>query len=325
MKLSSSLFALSLLLSQGVSQSKDLKPSSLRKAEVDGDVEKQGHARSLLSKTVDVSHSGRNLQAIAGGAILQPGSYTSTIALSLTGIVYLDQGTDPASEWTFTINGAFTTAAACKVIFLDDSIGNPANVHWVIDAAASLGAGSYVVGAMDIAAAATVGAGGTIGGAIDAVGAVTVAAGSNVNGAIVSGGAVTVGAESNILGAIDAGGGVTLGANTNVLGTIDAVGAVALGAGDFVDGTITSDAAIALGATANVNGDLISTTNAAITLGAGATFGATVEAPTVEAPTSGASGDPHCKSSLYSQRLDLTLRRLQFTLNSNLHFYSYCL
>jgi cytoskeletal protein CcmA (bactofilin family) len=275
MKLASSLFALSLLLSQGVAQSKDLKPSSLRKAEVVGDVEKEGHDLSLLSKTVDVSHSGRNLQAIAGGTILPPGDYTSDMALSLTGIVYLDPEGDSNAEWTFTINGAFTTAADSHVIFLADSVGDPANVHWVIkDAAASLGADSYVVGTMDVGAAVTVGAGGTIGGAVKAGGAVTAAAGSNV------------------LGAIDSDAAVTLGADSNVDGIINAVGAVTLGADAAVDGSITSDAAIDLGANAKVNGTLLSTTDSAITVGSGATY---------QTPSSGASGDPHCKCSLYSQ------------------------
>jgi hypothetical protein len=68
MKLSFPLFALSLLHGQGVSHSKDLKPSSLRKAEVVGDVEKQGQDLSLLLQSkaiaaeavhtfVDISHS----------------------------------------------------------------------------------------------------------------------------------------------------------------------------------------------------------------------------------------------------------------------------
>jgi cytoskeletal protein CcmA (bactofilin family) len=257
MKLSSSLFALSFLLNQGVSQSKDWTPSSLRKAEVVGDVEKQGHDLSLLSKTVDVSHSGRNLEAIAGGSTLVAGSYASVGALSLTGILYLDPQGDSTSQWILTVNGAFTMAADCKVMFLDDS-GDPANVVWVIGNAgpASLGAGAYIIGKMDVAGAVTIGAGGTIDGAVNAGGAVTVAA------------------------------------DSNVLGEIEAVGAVTLGAGSFVDGSITSDAAISLGADAQVNGSLLSTTNAAITLGAGAT---------IQTPTSGASGDPHCKCCLYSQ------------------------
>jgi hypothetical protein len=51
------LFALSLLLSQGVSQSKDLKPSSLRKAEVVGNVEKQGQDLSLVvSKAIEAEY-----------------------------------------------------------------------------------------------------------------------------------------------------------------------------------------------------------------------------------------------------------------------------
>jgi hypothetical protein len=53
MKLSFPLFALSLLLSQGVSQSKDLKPSSLRKAEVvDGDCDSQ--ALSILGSCTEI-------------------------------------------------------------------------------------------------------------------------------------------------------------------------------------------------------------------------------------------------------------------------------
>jgi hypothetical protein len=79
MKLSFPLFALSLLHGQ-VSQSKDLKPSSLRKAEVVSDVEKQGQDLSLLLQSkaiaaesvhtsVNVSHSiARHLEGTASWA-----------------------------------------------------------------------------------------------------------------------------------------------------------------------------------------------------------------------------------------------------------------
>jgi cytoskeletal protein CcmA (bactofilin family) len=181
--------------------------------------------------------AGRNLQEIAGGSTLGPGTYTADTAIDLIGTLFLDPQGESTATWTFIINGALTTAIDSKVIFTDNSIGQPANVLWVVKngGAVALGARSYVVGEMDVAAAINIGAGGTVDGKIKSDGAVTLGAEAKVNGEITAGGAVTLGAEAE------------------------------------VNGKITAAAAITLGAGAHVIGCLLSTTDAAITFGDGAT------------------------------------------------------
>jgi hypothetical protein len=109
---------------------------------------------------------------------LGPGTYEAAAAISLTGTLTLDAGSNRNAEWYFNINAAFSTAADSTIVL---SGGLPANVYWNVNGAVTTGAGS------------------TLFGNIVAVGAVTLGADTQVDGTIESsGGAVTLGAGSKV-------------------------------------------------------------------------------------------------------------------------------
>jgi hypothetical protein len=125
-----------------------------------------------------------------GGMTLVPGDYTGTAATSLTGTVVLaNPYNETKPKWTFTIEGAFTTAAASRMVF-SNTAPSAAKVEWVVAGAITLGALSTSIGTMK-AAAITVGASSTCG-ILEARGAVTV--GANTRYVSASGSAVTLGA-----------------------------------------------------------------------------------------------------------------------------------
>jgi hypothetical protein len=132
------------------------------------------------------------LPAEMSGSVLEPGTYTTTTAVSLTGTLYLllpnsvidvdgnynDAAfIDSAPDWLFTIGGAFGAAAASQVIFLiegstvdvnrqmhtDPSAALKAKVSWMVTGAVTIGAGSNSIGAITSKAAITVGAQSTTG------------------------------------------------------------------------------------------------------------------------------------------------------------------
>jgi hypothetical protein len=134
---------------------------------------------------------------LGGGTPFGPGEYDSgSSAVGLAGILYLNAESLTADdEWIFTVGGAFTAAAASKMVFVDASNvldvtdaaiieGLSARVQWVVTGAIAFGAQSHMVGSMTSSAGAiSLGAGATSTGALTATsGAVTLGAGASAPG-----------------------------------------------------------------------------------------------------------------------------------------------
>jgi hypothetical protein len=176
------------------------------------------------------------ISGIAGdliGKILEPGTYTSTAAISLTGTLQLDACGKANAEWKFIVGAAVTTAATTKIEIINPGIGTHP-VHWDVTGAISIGAGSTVIGSMTATDAIALGAGAT-------------------SGDLVAGGAIALGAGATS-GNLKSGGAVSLGADATG-GDIEALGAITLGA-NAVAQSFTTDAAITLGAAAYAVGYL---------------------------------------------------------------------
>jgi hypothetical protein len=158
-----------------------------------------GSMRASGTITLGAGASSGALQSTGGGAITVgagasapgrlssdlgsttpvPGTYTTTNAIGLTGILYLDAKdyndislvttytTDPEAQpvqplWKFEIGGAFTAAATSKIVFLrvgsgkNDAIGAGTDLYralaalvvWDVTGAIILGANSVAVGNM---------------------------------------------------------------------------------------------------------------------------------------------------------------------------------
>jgi hypothetical protein len=97
------------------------------------------------------------IAAELGGQIVCPGIYKSDAAFGLTGTLTLDGNNDPDSIFIFITPAALTSAAASKVILINDA--NAKNVFWQLGAAATLGASSFFKGTILAQAAITTGAG----------------------------------------------------------------------------------------------------------------------------------------------------------------------
>jgi hypothetical protein len=198
------------------------------------------------------------------GKTLAPGLHYSPAAIGLTGDVFLETSNNPNARFRFRCDGGLAIAAGVDVVILNDGVpgGLPSdNVVWDIGGAATIGAGSTVIGT------------------VNAIGAINLGAGVTVLGALTSAnGAVALGADSEVDGAITAFGAVTLGAGSTGAGAMKSKsGAVTFGAGADGRSTIEAEGAIALGASAS-SGDLVSTSGS-ITLGAGSTVYGSVSAP----------------------------------------------
>jgi hypothetical protein len=245
-----------------------------------------------------------DLPADLVGMTYVAGNYKTATATSLTGVLTLDAEDNVNAEWTFTIGGALTTAAASKMVF-KDGVGSEENVHWVVTGAISLGASSTAIGEMKATGAINVGAGATTS-ALDAGGALNVGAGA-VYLSAKHAGALALGAGSRKRGdqpdlpgdlvgmtyvagnyktatATSLTGVLTLDAedNVNAEWTFTIGGALATAAASkmvFKDGVGSEEnvhwvvtGAISLGASSTAIGDMTAT--GAITLGAGAASGA---------------------------------------------------
>jgi hypothetical protein len=109
------------------------------------------------------------IAAELGGQIVCPGIYNSDAAYGLTGNLYLDGNSNPDSVFIFITPAALTSAAASKIILINDAQAK--NVFWQIGAAATLGASSFFKGTILAQAAITVGAGVHVHGRLFSMGA----------------------------------------------------------------------------------------------------------------------------------------------------------
>jgi hypothetical protein len=128
--------------------------------------------------------SGFPIAGDLNGMSLEPGTYEAAAAISLTGnltLVNTEAIAIASPDWTFILDAALSLAASASMVFDETAFpGGPADVHWIIEGAVSLGAESIL--ASDI----------------KAVGAVVFGANAVVDGTFVeSGGAVSMGAGSS--------------------------------------------------------------------------------------------------------------------------------
>jgi hypothetical protein len=213
--------------------------------------------------------------SLGAGDTLAPGTYSVGAAIGVTGDLILDLDAGPGDRWVFCIGAAFTTAAGSKMIMANGGI--PANVHWVVTGAISLGTGSVAVGSMTTPTAMLVGAGTPF--TFDASAPLTT---FNVGGALTISASATMVLEtadgvviSDIcslpIGTPNvqwvAGGAVAIGSGAIVVGSVKSnIGAIALGAGAYACDLVAAGA-IALGADAHAKS---ATAGGAVSLGAGA-------------------------------------------------------
>jgi hypothetical protein len=153
--------------------------------------------------------------------------------VTLPGILYLSFNTaDPTATWTFTFDGAFITAAASSIVFVDSAdasktivYGRPAKngkpayealaarVTWDVKGAITLGASSKVGGTMQSEETITLGASAQCG-RLEADAAIVLGASAD-SGPLISGAAITVGAGASC-GPIRAGAAITVGAGSTI-------------------------------------------------------------------------------------------------------------
>jgi hypothetical protein len=231
------------------------------------------HLTSFVSPQHELrgrADAGRHLTAIGsalGGPVrVGKGEYFSAAAFTLAATLTLEASTTDISDastarvagspamWTFRTDGAFGTAAASKVIFVDANNAEltpiqvaalSTYVDWNIGAAIALGATSYVAGNMkSLSGAVTLGANAICTGSVTAAnGAVTFGAGAE-SGNIFADGAVSMGALAKA-GNVASNGLVTLGAGATT-GHLTAM--TVAGAADSLD---TSPDGVSLGAGAS--------------------------------------------------------------------------
>jgi hypothetical protein len=199
---------------------------------------------------------------------LAPGIYNVAAAIGLSGNLTLTPDVDDLTkEWFFNIGGTLSTAAFSKMIMFDE--GRPANVHWDVVGAITLGSDSVAVGDMKAGGAFTLGTG-----TIFTFDSKTVA----VEWTFTIGGALTTEAFSEMI-MVDSGsrviwnvdGAITLGAASKAIGNMKSrYGAITVGAAATCENLEAPFGAITLGAGANA-GTLMA--GGAITLVAGARSG----------------------------------------------------
>jgi hypothetical protein len=218
------------------------------------------------------------------GKTLVPGIYNVATAILLSGVLTLDANGDVDAVWTFNIGGTLNTAASSEMKMING--GRPANVHWIVAGAITLGAHSTVIGDMRASGAFNLGTGIVFTFEDDNVesvwtfnigGALTTAAGSkmvtnftNTGSAVIWNvdGAMTLGANSIAKGKMNSlHGAITVGAAASSE-DLEAFGALTLGA-RACSGTIHATGAITLGAFSNSG--VIIFQGAAFTMVAGAT------------------------------------------------------
>ncbi|MEU3241967.1 ice-binding family protein, partial [Streptomyces sp. NPDC006875] len=81
---------------------------------------------------------------ITTGTTLNPGVYTATAGVGLTGDLILDAGGNPNAVWVFQIPEALTTASSSRVLLTNGA--SACNVYWQVGSSATLGTNSTFVG-----------------------------------------------------------------------------------------------------------------------------------------------------------------------------------
>jgi Ice-binding-like len=140
-------------------------PGVVLGAEDVGDAQAASAQTAMAAASGDASSratTGPNFAGDQVGATFDPGVYASAAAISLSGAMTLDGEGDPNAVFIFQIGAALSTAASSTIKLTNDA--EASNVFWVINGAASMGAGASFSGTILAAGAITLGAGASLSG-----------------------------------------------------------------------------------------------------------------------------------------------------------------
>jgi hypothetical protein len=118
-----------------MTQTGSIKTADL--ASIKADLESLYLATSRLRTTTELSTT-------VGATILTPGVYSAAAALTVTGDLILNTGTDADAVFVFQVVGALDLPASAKITIT--GAGSAANVYWQVKGAVALGANSKFVG-----------------------------------------------------------------------------------------------------------------------------------------------------------------------------------
>ena len=115
-------------------------------------------------KDLDTAYMALKIHESTGAApitgALTPGVYTAAAALTITGPLVLDTGTDANAVFVFKIGAALTLTADAQIKII--GAGSAQNVYWQVTGAVDLGARSAFVGTLLTKAAIRAGAGAAV-------------------------------------------------------------------------------------------------------------------------------------------------------------------
>lgn len=112
------------------------------------------------------------------GRTYLPGVYSTVEAISCSGAFYVDAENDPSAVFVFIIGGAYTPAAAGRMILKNQA--RESNIYWCYGGAFSSGAGSTMTGTILTPGAITVGDGATVNGRCLSFGGVVTLANNSI-------------------------------------------------------------------------------------------------------------------------------------------------
>ena len=95
-----------------------------------------------------------------GNRVLQPGVYTDSCAMSMSGMLTLDGGGDPAAVFIFQAGSSLTVAGSSSVVFI--GAAQPCNVFWQVTSSATIGTNADFAGTVMALADIDVNTGATI-------------------------------------------------------------------------------------------------------------------------------------------------------------------
>lgn len=107
------------------------------------------------------------------------GVYSTVEAISCSGEFYVDAQNDPSAVFVFIIGGAYTPAAAGRMVLLN--MAKEDNIFWCYGGAFSSGAGSTMTGTILTPGAITVGDGATVNGRCLSFGGVVTLANNHIH------------------------------------------------------------------------------------------------------------------------------------------------
>ncbi len=140
-------------------------PGVVRGTEDVGDTPAALAQAAMAAASEDASSRTTTGPSFAGdqiGVTFDPGVYSSAAAISLSGAMTLDGEGNPNSVFIFEVGAALSTAASSTVKLTNDA--QASNIFWVINGAASMGAGASFSGTILAAGAITLGAGASLDG-----------------------------------------------------------------------------------------------------------------------------------------------------------------